>query len=388
MESAPRAAHDSGEHELFRQQMRRFATEEVAPLVAEAEEQERFPRQVLERMGELGYIGLHVPERLGGPGGDRTMVAICAEELAKVCAGINSSVGVCTIAANPLLEVGTPAQQELYLRPVLRGRKIAAIAMSEPDAGSDFKAIRTRAEPREGGWVLNGTKTFITNGPNADFVVVCARTEWPAAGQTATAKGISLFIVERGEPGFAVSKKLKKLGLRSSETGELVFQDCFVPADRLVGQLGQGFYHIMHNLAYERLLSAAGSLGTCTASFEVALRYAGERRAFGKTINQFQMIRKLLVDMHTRAACARHLVYDAAQRLDRGEKAILEVSTAKYHAAEMAKLNAMDALQIHGGNGFMMEFPVQRYLRDSQVGTIAAGSSQIMVEIIAKQLGM
>jgi alkylation response protein AidB-like acyl-CoA dehydrogenase len=383
MNEAMQEAYFTEEHRLFREQYRRFLEREVAPLVDEAEENEHFPRVVYEKLGRQGYIGLHVKEEHGGAGAGYVMAAIAAEEMARVCSGFGASVGVCTIAANPIMEVGTPAQRERYVRPVLQGRMMAAIAMTEPDVGSDFKAIRTQAKPTQGGWVLNGSKTFITNGPIADYVVVCARTE-----QRTDAKGVSLFIVERGTPGFTVARKLKKLGWRSSETGELAFQDCFVPDDKLVGEPGTGFYTIMKNLSYERMVSAAGSLGLSAAAFEAALAYAKERKQFGKPIGQFQMIRKLLADMHTRVAAARHLAYDAASKMDRGLNPVTEVTTAKYHNSEMAKLNATDALQIHGGNGFMMEYAAQRYLRDSQVGTIGAGTSQVMVEILAKQMGL
>jgi alkylation response protein AidB-like acyl-CoA dehydrogenase len=311
------------------------------------------------------------------------MSCIAAEEMNRVCAGIAGTLVVCAISCNAIYDFGTEAQKQRWLKPVMEGHKIAGIGMTEPDVGSDFKAIKTRARKVDGGWVINGTKTFITNGPIADFIVVCCRTD-----DSQSHKGISLLVVEKDTPGYTVTKKLKKLGLHSSETGELLFEDCFVPDEHLIGEEGKGFYHVMKNLSMERLWSGAGSLGIAVAALDAALRYAKERVQFGQPIGKFQMVRKLLVDMQTKVDAARHLVYTAALRIDRGEDPVMQVSQAKMYASEIAKEVATDALQIFGGNGFMMEFPVQRYLRDAQVGTIYAGTNQIMTEIIADRMGL
>ena len=371
------------EQRLFRDEIRKFCEREVAPLVDECEATQTYPRQVNEKLGALGMMGVYVPEEYGGGGGDATMACIAAEELSRTSAGIAGAVMVMAIATNTIHAFGTEEQKARWLTPVMEGKLISAVGMTEPDVGSDFNAIRTRAKKAPGGWVLNGAKTFITNAPIADYIVVCCRSNDNPGHQ-----GHSLLVVEKGTPGFRVTKKLNKLGQHSSETGEFVLEDAFVPDDHLIGQEGRGFYHIMKNLALERALSAAGTLGIATAAYEAALQYAKERVQFGQPIGKFQMLHKLLVDMHTKVVCARHLVYDATRRIDHGEDPVMEVTMAKYHSSEIAKEVTTDAMQIFGGNGYMMEYPVQRYLRDASVGTVYAGTSQIMIEIMAKRMGL
>ncbi len=372
-----------GEHELFRREYRRFVENEVAPIAAAADRAGEFPVQVLRSLGKHGYLCIQLPEQYGGASADVMMLVVAAEEMAYASSGIDASLLVhSVIAVNPIYRFGSAEQRARYLPPAASGDMIGAIAMTEPDAGSDVASIGTTARPDGDGYVLNGTKVFITNGCIADFVVVAARTGGPGH------RGISLFIVDAGSPGFKVARHLDKLGWRASDTAELLFEDCRVPAGSLIGEAGRGFYYLMENLNLERIVMAADCVGLARAALEQAKSYALARRQFGQPIASFQDIRFMIVDMEARWRAAQLLTYEAAWKLQREESCTLESSMARYVAGEMVNRVTGDAIQIHGGYGFMMDSDVQRFYRDARVMTIGGGTSQIQKEVIARRLGL
>ncbi|MDA8373781.1 MAG: acyl-CoA dehydrogenase family protein [Actinomycetota bacterium] len=375
--------YSDGEHEMFRTEYRRFVRQEIMPIAAKVDEVGEFPLEVLRELGRMGYLCIQLPEQYGGSGADAMMLVIAAEEMAYASSGIDASLLVHSIiAVNPIFRFGSAEQREQYLPRAASGRAVAAIAMTEPDAGSDVASIRTSARRDGDGYVINGTKMFITNGTIADFVVVAARTGEPGH------RGISLFIVDAGTPGFRATRRLEKLGWRASDTAELVFDDCTVPADSLIGEEGRGFYYLMENLNLERIVMAADCLGLARAAIDQAKSYALERRQFGRAIASFQEIRFMIVDMEARLRAAELLTYDAAWKLQMGGDCTMEASMARYVAGEMVNRVTGDAIQIHGGYGFMMESDVQRFYRDARVMTIGGGTSQIQKEVIARKLGL
>ena len=375
--------YSDGEHEMFRTEYRRFVRQEIMPIAAKVDEVGEFPLEVLRELGRMGYLCIQLPEQYGGSGADATMLVIAAEEMAYASSGIDASLLVHSIiAVNPIFRFGSAEQREQYLPRAASGRAVAAIAMTEPDAGSDVASIRTSARRDGDGYVINGTKMFITNGTIADFVVVAARTGEPGH------RGISLFIVDAGTPGFRATRRLEKLGWRASDTAELVFDDCTVPAESLIGEEGRGFYYLMENLNLERIVMAADCLGLARAAIDQAKSYALERRQFGRAIASFQEIRFMIVDMEARLRAAELLTYDAAWKLQMGGDCTMEASMARYVAGEMVNRVTGDAIQIHGGYGFMMESDVQRFYRDARVMTIGGGTSQIQKEVIARKLGL
>ncbi len=375
--------YSDGEHEMFRTEYRRFVRQEIMPIAAKVDEVGEFPLEVLRELGRMGYLCIQLPEQYGGSGADAMMLVISAEEMAYASSGIDASLLVHSIiAVNPIFRFGSAEQREQYLPRAASGRAVAAIAMTEPDAGSDVASIRTSARRDGDGYVINGTKMFITNGTIADFVVVAARTGEPGH------RGISLFIVDAGTPGFRATRRLEKLGWRASDTAELVFDDCTVPADSLIGEEGRGFYYLMENLNLERIVMAADCLGLARAAIDQAKSYALERRQFGRAIASFQEIRFMIVDMEARLRAAELLTYDAAWKLQMGGDCTMEASMARYVAGEMVNRVTGDAIQIHGGYGFMMESDVQRFYRDARVMTIGGGTSQIQKEVIARKLGL
>jgi acyl-CoA dehydrogenase len=371
------------DHELFRREYRRFVDSEVAPIAAAVDRAGEFPLQVLQSLGKHGYLCIQLPERYGGASGDVMMLVVAAEEMAHASSGIDASLLVHSIiSVNPIYRFGSEEQRERYLPAAAAGRLVGAIAMTEPDAGSDVASIRTTARADGESYVLNGTKMFITNGSIADFVVVAARTGPPGH------RGISLFIVDTNRPGFKVARRLDKLGWRASDTAELVFEDCVVPASSLIGEPGRGFYYLMENLNLERIVMAADCLGLARAAIDQAKQYALDRNQFGRPIAAFQDIRFMVVDMESALRSAELLTYDAAWKLQHGEGCTLEASMARYVAGEMVNRVTGDAIQIHGGYGFMMESDVQRFYRDARVMTIGGGTSQIQKEVIARRLGL
>lgn len=373
------------EHEMFRQAVRSFVKKEITPFVEEWEKAEEFPRELYQRMGELGYFGIKFPEEYGGSGADLIFDAVLIEELAKcgsggVAAGLGAQF---SIALTPIWRFGNEQQKRNYLAPGIAGDKIAALGITEADAGSDVSGIRTTARKEGDHYVLNGSKMFITNGVRADFVVLAAKTD-PAANH----KGISLFIVDTDSPGFSVGKKLKKLGWRASDTAELILDDVLVPAANLLGGENKGFTYIMQNFQWERITMALQAVGLAELALEQAIRYSRERTQFGQPIQQFQVIKHMLVDMAVAIENARHLTYHALYLYANGEDALTQTTMAKALAGEMVREVTDAALQIHGGNGYMMEYPAQRYWRDARISSIGGGTTEIMNEILVKQIGL
>ncbi len=373
------------EHELLRKSIREFVEREIRPYAEEWEQEESFPNWIFERMGELGYLGLNYPEEYGGGGGDYLTNVVLAEELARCgVSGIGAAVGVHVgCATPPILAFGTEEQKREYLVPAIKGKRIACLGITEPDAGSDIAGLSTFAEKVNGGWKINGNKIFITNGARAHFMTLLARTE-----KVKGFKGMSLFIVDTDTPGFIVSRKLSKVGIRSSDTAEIFFEDLFVTDDALLGEEGRGFYNIMWELQGERLIGAAGMVAGARIALEETVAYVKERVQFGKPIGKNQAIAHRLADLATRIEAAQALVYLAAWRFDQGLYPVQEISMAKLMAAQLVFEVCDEGLQFRGGYGYMMEDPMQRYWRDARIWRIAGGTDEIMREIIATGMGL
>lgn len=371
------------DHEIFRDQFRRFCSKEIAPLVDEAERTQTFPRHLFPLMGKMGYLCVHYPPELGSAGADKVTEVILREELSRVCQGIATSwSGHSHLATYPIYRLGSQEQVQKYLVPAIKGEKIGSFALTEPDAGSDTKSLRMTAEKTADGYCLRGSKTFITNAPIADYFVVAAYTD-----KSKGYHGISLFLVDADTPGLAV-RKLDKEGIRSSDTGEVFFDECLVGRDALLGGKEGNFNLIMETLSEGRVGVAANMVGVAQAAYEAALGYAKERTQFGQAIGGFQAISHKLANMAMNIRAARLMVFSAARLIDLGKACILEASTCKLFASEVAVKTAREAIQIHGGYGIMSEFPVSRYLRDALVYTIGEGTSEIQRNIIAKQIGL
>jgi acyl-CoA dehydrogenase len=373
------------EHEQLREAIRRFVATELKPHVAEWERERWFPNEVFTRMAELGWLGLKYPEEYGGEGGDYLHDAVLCEEMARcgsggLAAGIGAHIG---IATPPVWKFGTEDQKQRFLVPAIRGEKIAALGITEPDAGSDVAGIRTLAKKVDGGYVVNGSKTFITNGVRADFVVTAVKTT-----QEGGHHGISFLVVEKGMEGFSVSRKLEKMGWHASDTAELAFQDVFVPDENLLGEEHKGFYLIMANFQWERLLMALGSVGAMRVLVERSIAYAKERQTFGRPLAKHQVIRHQIADMAVKLERGRAVTYDALRRFAGGEDATQQVTIAKLITQRDCFDVADAAVQIHGGAGYMVEYDVERAARDARLGPIGGGTDEIMREILAKQLGL
>jgi alkylation response protein AidB-like acyl-CoA dehydrogenase len=356
---------------------------ELRPRAPEWEDARWFPDEVFRRCGELGYLGLKFEERYGGQGGGYVADAVFAEELSRCgSAGLAAGIGAhASIAMPPIWKFGTEEQKQRYLVPGIRGESIGALGITEPDAGSDVAAIKTHARREEGGWVLNGSKMFITNGVRANFIATAAKTK-PEGGH----RGLSFFIVEPGEGVHA--EKIEKLGWHASDTALIALDEVFVPEENLLGQENGGFYLIMANFQWERLLMALGSVGGMQAAFETTLQFARERRAFGKPIGSHQVIRHKLAEIATTIEVGRSLTYSALRRFVDGENAVQEVTMAKL-ATQRAAFDVMDTcLQIHGGAGYMKEYGIERAARDARLGPIGGGTDEIMREILGKTLGL
>jgi len=372
----------TSEHDLFRQSVRQFIENEVAPHAQEWESNEAIPRYIWKRMGELGLLGLHYPEQYGGAGSGFFYSVIFTEELSRsLMGGFCAAVGVHSYMATAhIANAGSESLKQKYLVPAISGEKIGALAISEPGAGSDVANIRTTAKRIGEQYVINGSKTFITNGVYSDFVVVACKTNLSEG-----VSGISLIVVDRDTPGFTASK-LKKMGWNSSDTGELFFDNVCVPVENLVGMEGNGFYYIMDSFQLERLIASIGSISAADIGLDLTLKYIEEREAFGKKINKFQAIRHSLADIATEIEAAKQFTYYTSWLFDQGEFAVKECSMLKLLTSELAKKAADVCLQCFGGYGYMEEFPIARLYRDARVGTIAGGTSQIMREIISKIL--
>ncbi|KOP78550.1 acyl-CoA dehydrogenase [Lysinibacillus sp. FJAT-14745] len=373
------------EHELLRKTIRNFVDKEVKPFVEEWESAGEFPIEILKRMGDLGFLGLRYSEEVGGQGGDYFTSIVFAEELAKCgCGGFPMAIAVQTdMATPPIAQFGSADQKERFLKPAIKGDKLAAIGITEPNHGSDVASIETRARKEGNEWIINGSKMFITNGTRADFITLVTRTS-----DEPGYKGISLFLVDLDSPGVSVSKKLDKVGMRSSDTAELIFDNVRVPDANLLGEEGKGFSYIMWELQGERMISAAGSIGMAEYAYNLAYQYAKTRRQFKQPIANFQVIAHLLVEMKTEIEICKELTYATAYRFANGEVPSKEISMSKLAAAQMAHWVADRALQIFGGNGYMSEYPIQRIWRDTRLHRIGAGADEIMKEIISKQIGL
>jgi acyl-CoA dehydrogenase len=374
------------EHEMFRAAVRTFVDKEVAPHVEEWESAGQIPKSIWPRMGELGFLGMEYDDKYGGAGADFLTTAVLCEELGRSRSGsLAMAVGVHTDMASPhLYHTGSEALKEKYLPAICRGEKLSAIAVTEPGGGSDVAAIRTRARKEGDHYVLNGSKMFITNGVMADLYFVAARIE--AGDAQKRHRGISMFLVERETPGFIVSRKLDKMGMRASDTAELAFEDMAVPADNLLGQEGKGFYEVMRIFQRERLVAGLHSVAMCDRALEDTIAYARQRHAFGSPLTDKQVIRHKLADLATLIEAGRWLTYTACVKYQNREEAVKEISMVKLFTAEMANRVAYDCVQIHGGYGYMREYPIERFARDARLFTIGGGTSEIMKEIIAKEM--
>ena len=360
---------------------RRFAEERIRPLAAELDESERFPAEIYKECAELGLFGITVPQAMGGLGADVTTYAVVMEELSRGYSSIADQVGLVELIGTLLSTHGTPEQIENYLPPTLRAERRCAYALTEAEAGSDLAGLKTTAVPASSGWELTGQKLWIHNAPVADFALVLARTD-PAAGH----RGMSIFIVDLGLPGCSRGKKERKMGQRASQVGALFFEKVKLPQNALLGPAGRGFHMMMSVLEKGRIGIAALAVGILQQALEESIAYAKSRRQFGKAIGEFQAVQWMIADMAKDIAAAQLLVHNAAARLDRGESASLESSMAKCFAGDAAVLHTQNAVQIHGGSGYIRGVAVERLYRDAKITQIYEGTNQIQRMIIARQL--
>src|SRR6476619_3809491 len=372
------------EHDQLRESIRSFVLKELAPHAEEWEET-TFPDSVFRRMGELGFLGLSYPEEYGGQGGDYYCNLVLAEEMTHAHSG-GTAMGIAVhtdMATPPVFLFGTEEQKQRYLVPSIRGEKISCLGITEPDAGSDVAGIKTRAVRDGDEYVINGSKTYITNGHRADYIVLVTKTD-PDAGYD----GFTLFLVDMDLPGVVREKRLVKLGMHASDTALLAFQDVRVPASAALGEVGRGFYHIMWELQGERLIGAAGCVAGAQRVFDQTLEYARERTAFGRPIGGFQVTRHKFAEMATKIEAARQMVYTTAWRFMGGEYPVREISMAKLYAARVAVEVADECIQIHGGAGYMKEYGIERVWRDIRLNRIGAGTDEIMLDVIGRSYGL
>ena len=372
------------EHDALRESIGSFVEKELAPH-AERWEEETFDDWVFERMGELGFLGLSYPEEYGGQGGDYYCNLVLAEEITRSnSGGLAMGIAVHTDMATPPVHLfGTEEQKQQYLVPAIAGKKIASLGITEPDAGSDVSGIKTRAVRDGDEFVINGSKTYITNGHRSDFIVLVTKTDADAGYD-----GFTLFLVDMDTEGVIREERLKKLGMHASDTALLAFQDVRVPETAILGQEGKGFYHIMWELQGERLIGAAGCVAGAQRCFDKTLQYAMERNAFGRQIGKFQAIRHKFAEMATKIESARQLTYTTAWRFQNGEYPVREISMAKLYASRIAVEVADECIQIHGGAGYMREYGVERVWRDMRLNRIGAGTDEIMLDVIGRSYGL
>ncbi|MCC6472655.1 MAG: isovaleryl-CoA dehydrogenase [Burkholderiales bacterium] len=367
---------------MLRESVRAFCAREIAPRAAQIDRDNAFPGELWPRLGALGVLGITVEPEYGGSGLGYLEHIVAMEEISRASASVGLSYGAhSNLCVNQIRRAGSPAQKRTYLPGLVSGERVGALAMSESGAGSDVLAMRLRAERRGDRYVLNGTKMWITNGPHAQVLVVYAKTD-PRAG----ARGVSAFIVEKGFPGFSTGAKLDKLGMRGSDTCELVFSDCEVPATNLLGGEGEGVSLLMSGLDYERAVLAGGPLGIMQACLDLALPYVHERVQFGRPIGEFELVQGKLADMYTTLCACRAYVYAVGQALDRGEVSRRDAAGAILYAAERATWMALEAIQCLGGNGYTNEYPAARLLRDAKLYEIGAGTSEIRRMLIGREL--
>ena len=379
----PELSYFDDTHRMVRDTVRSFVQREILPYVNDWEEAGEFPRELYKKAADAGILGIGAPEKWGGSGEDVFMkVAACEEMVRCTSGGVGASLGSLDIGLPPVWKWGPEALQEKVVPPVLAGDKIAALAITEPGGGSDVANLRTRAVRDGDHYVVNGSKTFITSGVRADYYTVAVRTGDPGFG------GISLLLVEKDTPGFTVGRKLKKMGWWASDTAELFFEDCRVPAENLIGAENGGFFCIMSNFQMERLILAVTANMTAQVALDEAMAYAREREAFGRPIAGFQVTRHKLAEMATQVAVSREFTYRVAARLANGEDCVLDVSMAKNQATQCADRVTWDAVQIFGGAGYMRGTVVERLFRDNRILSIGGGTYEIMNEVIAKRLGL
>jgi alkylation response protein AidB-like acyl-CoA dehydrogenase len=375
----------SPEHDELRATIRAFVERELQPHADEWEAAGDFPDELFRRMGELGFLGLSYPEEYGGGGGDYLCQIVLAEEMTRCnSGGVAMAVAVQTdMAVPPIYKFGTEEQKRRYLTPAIRGEKIFCLGISEPDAGSDVAGIRTVAKKVDGGWVVNGSKLWITNGRRADCMTLVAKTDREAGHH-----GISLFIVDTDTPGFEVRRTLDKLGMHTSDTAEIAFTDMFLSDEALLGNEGEGFYNISWELQGERLVGAAGAIAGARRTLDAAVAYANQREAFGRSIGRHQAIRHMLAELATEIEAAQQLVYLAAWKVAAGDYPVREISMAKLMTGEVAWKASDVAMQVFGGYGYSMEVPVQRAWRDSRLIRIGGGTDEVMREVIGRMEGL
>jgi isovaleryl-CoA dehydrogenase len=362
--------------------VRDFAAEKIAPIAAKVDKEDWFPRELWPEMGALGLHGITVEEEWGGSGLGYLEHCVAMEEVSRASASVGLSYGAhSNLCVNQLRRWGTHEQKTRYLEKLVTGEHLGALAMSEPNAGSDVVSMTLKAEKKGDRYVLNGTKMWITNGPQAEILIVYAKTD-PAAG----ARGITAFIIERGWKGFSIAQKLDKLGMRGSETGELVFQDCEVPEENVMGGIGKGVNVLMSGLDYERVVLAAGPIGIMQAAMDVVMPYIHERKQFGQAIGTFQLVQGKIADMYVAMNATRAYVYAVAKACDRGETTREDAAGAILYAAENATKVALDAIQLLGGNGYINDYATGRLLRDAKLYEIGAGTSEIRRMLIGREL--
>ena len=379
----PSLNFDLGETaDMIRETVKNFAQNEIAPRAAEIDRTDKFPRDLLPKMGELGLLGITVEEEWGGTGLGYLEHVVAMEEISRASASVGLSYGAhSNLCVNQLRRWGNDQQKARYLPKLISGEHLGSLAMSESGAGSDVVSMKLRADKKGDRYVLNGTKMWITNAPDADTLVVYAKTD-PNGGS----KGITAFLIERGFKGFSVAQKLDKLGMRGSETGELVFEDCEVPEENVMGPVGAGARILMSGLDYERAVLSAGPTGIMQACLDVVIPYIHDRKQFGQSIGEFQLVQGKLADMYVQMNAAKAYVYAVAKACDRGETARKDAAGAILYAAETATKLALDAIQLLGGNGYINEYPTGRLLRDAKLYEIGAGTSEIRRWLIGREL--
>ena len=368
--------------DMIRESVHAFAQAEIAPIAQQIDREDKFPRELWNKMGDLGLLGITVEEEFGGTGLGYLEHTIAMEEISRASASVGLAYGAhSNLCVNQLRRWGSDAQKKKYLPKLMTGEHVGSLAMSEPGAGSDVVSMTLRADKKGDHYVLNGNKMWITNGPIADTLIVYAKTDLSAGS-----RGITAFIIEKDYKGFSTAQKLDKLGMRGSDTCELVFEDCIVPEENVMGPVGKGVGILMSGLDYERTVLSGGSIGIMQACLDVVLPYIHERKQFGKAIGEFQLMQGKLADMYVTTSTARAYTYAVAQACDRGETARKDAAGAILYAAEKATLLALDAIQMLGGNGYINEYPTGRLLRDAKLYEIGAGTSEIRRWLIGREL--